>query len=99
MSGQKATGGRVEILIDSQTFDNIDKAREVSRTALALDPNALETRRARGYIFEATGDYENAVQFYRSAIELNPNLAILHMELGRFSVLEECLGFVCQRFR
>jgi tetratricopeptide (TPR) repeat protein len=74
---------RVEILIDSQTFDNIDKAREVSRTALALDPNALETRRARGYIFEATGDYENAIAFYKSAIELNPNLAILHMELGR----------------
>ncbi|HJS19782.1 MAG TPA: tetratricopeptide repeat protein [Anaerolineales bacterium] len=74
---------RTEILIDSQLFDNIDKAREVSRTALALDPNALETRRARGYIFEATGDYENAIQFYKSAIEVNPNLSILHMELGR----------------
>jgi tetratricopeptide (TPR) repeat protein len=74
---------RVEILIDSQSFDNIDKAREVSRTALALDPNALETRRARGYIFEATGDYENAIQFYKSAIEVNPNIPILHIELGR----------------
>ncbi len=74
---------RVEILIDSQSFDNIDKAREVSRTALALNPDALETRRARGYIFEATGDYVSAVQFYRSAIEVNPYLAILHVELGR----------------
>jgi len=74
---------RVEILIDSGSFENTDKAREVSRTALALDPNLLETRRARGYIFEATGDYENAIQFYKSAIELNPNLALLHMELGR----------------
>lgn len=74
---------KVEILIDSQSFDNIDKAREVSRTALALDPNALETRRARGYIFEATGDYENAIQFYKSATDVNPNIAILHIELGR----------------
>jgi tetratricopeptide (TPR) repeat protein len=74
---------RVEILIDSESFDNIDKAREVSRNALALDPDALETRRARGYIFEATGDYESAIQFYRSAIEVNPNIPILHMELGR----------------
>jgi len=74
---------RVEILIDSGSFENIDKAREVSRTALALDPNALETRRARGYIFEATGDYENAIQFYKSAIEVNPNIPILHLELGR----------------
>ena len=74
---------RVEILIDSQSFENIDKARQVSRDALNLDPNILETRRARAYIFEATGDYENAIIFYRSAIELNPNLALLHMELGR----------------
>jgi tetratricopeptide (TPR) repeat protein len=74
---------RVEILIDSGSFDNVDKAREVSRTALALDPNALETRRARAYIFEATGDYETAIQFYRSAIEVNGNIPILHMELGR----------------
>ncbi len=74
---------RVEILIDSGSFENIDAAREVSRTALALDPNALETRRARGLIFEATGDYENAIQFFRSAIEVNKNIPILHMELGR----------------
>jgi len=74
---------RVEILVDSNSSENIDKAREVSRTALQLDPNALETRRARGYIFEIYQDYENAIQFYRSAIEVNPNIPILHMELGR----------------
>lgn len=74
---------RVEILIDSNSFDNIEKAIEASRAALALDPNALETRRARGYIFEATGDYENAIQFYKSAIEVNPKISILHLELGR----------------
>src|SRR5689334_7257359 len=72
---------KVEILIDSGS-DNIEKAIDASRTALALDPNALETRRARGYIFEATGQYESAIQFYKSAIEVNPNIAILHMELG-----------------
>lgn len=74
---------RVEILIDSGSFENIDAAREVSRTALALNPDALETRRARGLIFEATGDYESAIQFFRSAIEVNQNIPILHMELGR----------------
>jgi len=74
---------RVEILIDSGLFDNIEKARQVSRDALTLDPNALETRRARGYIFEVTGDYENAIQFYKSALEVNPTIPILHIELGR----------------
>jgi tetratricopeptide (TPR) repeat protein len=72
---------KVEILIDSGS-DNIEKAIDASRTALALDPNALETRRARGYIFEATGQYESAIQFYKSAIEVNPNIAVLHIELG-----------------
>src|SRR5919197_811589 len=73
---------RVEILIDAG-LDNLEKAIESSRTALGLDPNALETRRARGYIFEVTGQYEEAVQFYKSALEVNPNIAILHIELGR----------------
>ena len=74
---------RVEILIDSGLFDNIEKAIEASRAAIGLDPNALETRRARGYVFEVTGDYEMAIQFYKSAIDVNPNIPILHLELGR----------------
>ena len=74
---------RVEILLDSGDFNNIEKAAQVSRDALALDPNALETRRARAYLLEATGNYEEAIQYYRSAIEVNPNISILHMELGR----------------
>ena len=74
---------RVEILIDSGDFNNIEKAIEVSKSALALDSNALETLRARGYLLEATSNYEEAVQYYRSAIEVNPNIPILHMELGR----------------
>lgn len=74
---------RVEILIDSQSFENIAKAAEVSRTALALNPDALETRRARAYVLEVTANYEEAVQYYRSAIEVNPNIAMLHLDLGR----------------
>lgn len=74
---------RVEILIDGGTFEDLATAAEVSRAALALDPNALETRRARAYLLEATANYEEAIQQYRSAIEVNRNIPILHMELGR----------------
>ena len=73
----------VEILIDSGSFDNTTKAIDVSKKALALDPNALETRRARAYLLEATSNYEEAIQYYRSALEVNPNIPMLHMELGR----------------
>ena len=74
---------RVEILIDSNSFANIEKAIQVSKDALTLNPDLLETRRARGYLLESTSNYEEAIQFYRSAIELNPYIPILHMELGR----------------
>jgi tetratricopeptide (TPR) repeat protein len=76
-----------EILIDTGLFENYDKAAEESRVAYALDPNLVETRRARAYVLENVGadryNYELAVQEYEAAIQLNPNIPILHMELGR----------------
>ena len=74
---------KVEILIDSGSFANIEKAIKVSQDALALNSDILETRRARAYLLEATSNYEEAIQFYRSAIELNPYIPVLHIELGR----------------
>jgi tetratricopeptide (TPR) repeat protein len=76
-----------EILIDTGLFENYEKASEHSKLAYNLDPNLLEAHRARAYVLENVGsdryNYELAVQEYRAAIELNPNLPILHMELGR----------------
>ena len=78
----------VEILVDSYlsgsgTFEGLDKAAIESKTALDLAPNILETHRARGYILEATGNYEEAIHEYQAAIAINPNIADLHMSLGR----------------
>ena len=76
-----------EILIDSGSFENYAKAADESRIAFTLNPNLIETHRARAYILEATGsegnNYELAIQEYKAAIELNHNIPILHMELGR----------------
>ena len=76
-----------EILIDTGLFENYAKASEESKIAFALDPNLIETRRARAYVLENVGgdryNYELAVQEYREAIALNPNIPVLHMELGR----------------
>lgn len=78
----------VEILIDSYlggtgTFEGIEKAAEESRVALDLAPNTLESRRARGYVLEATANYEEAIREYQAAITINPNIADLHLALGR----------------
>jgi tetratricopeptide (TPR) repeat protein len=76
-----------EILIDTGLFENYDLAADHSRIALTLDPALLEARRARAYVLENVGadvyNYEQAIQEYKAAIAINPNIPILHMELGR----------------
>jgi tetratricopeptide (TPR) repeat protein len=78
----------VEILVDSYlggigTFEGLEKAAAESRIALDLAPDSLESHRARGYILEATANYEEAIREFEAAITINPNIADLHLSLGR----------------
>jgi tetratricopeptide (TPR) repeat protein len=78
----------VEILIDSYLagtagFDNLNTAIEESRVALALAPDTIEAHRARGYILEATENYEQAIAEFQTAISYNENIPDLHLALGR----------------
>ncbi len=78
----------VEILVDSYyngtgQVNAIEKAIEASNVALALAPDKLETHRARGYILEATGNYEEAIREYEIAVGINGNIPDLHIALGR----------------
>ncbi len=66
-----------------QELDTLDLAIEESRTALALEPNLLEAHWARGYVFEITSNYEEAVAELDAAIAINPNISRVHMALGR----------------
>jgi tetratricopeptide (TPR) repeat protein len=72
----------VEILVDSDSFELLEKAIEESQVALALDPNALETHRARGIILEATQNYAEAVREFELAININPKIADLYLSRG-----------------
>ncbi len=72
----------VEILVNSGTFDLLEKAAEESRVALALDPNALETHRARGILLEATQNYDEAIAEFNLAININPKIADLYLKRG-----------------
>ncbi len=64
-------------------LDAIDKAAEESRVALSLSPGILESHRARGYVLEMTGNYEEAIREYEAAVAINKNIANLHLALGR----------------
>ncbi len=77
-----------EILIDSfqsgvSSFASLEKAIEQSRLAISLEPNTIEAHYARGYVLEATGNYQEALEEYQAALAINPNLADLHLALGR----------------
>jgi tetratricopeptide (TPR) repeat protein len=70
-----------EILVDEGP-STVLKAAEESRVAQALAPDTLITHRARGYVLEATQNYEDAVREYQAAIALNKNIPDLHLQLG-----------------
>ena len=70
-----------EILVD-QGAESIPKAIEESNVAVALAPNTLITHRARGYVLEATANYEEAVREYQEAVAINSNIPDLHIQLG-----------------
>jgi tetratricopeptide (TPR) repeat protein len=72
----------VEILVGSGSFDVLEKAIEESKVAIALDPNALETHRARGIIYEATQNYDEAIGEFNQAITINPKIPDLYLKRG-----------------
>ncbi len=77
-----------EILVDSYLngvgpFENLAKAAEESRVALALSPGTIEAHRARGYVLEATANYAEAIVEFEAAVAINGNIPDLHLALGR----------------
>ena len=67
----------------SGPFDALTKMSEESKVALSLAPGLLESHRARGYVYEATGNYADAISEYELAVQINKNIADLHISLGR----------------
>lgn len=61
----------------------IDEAAEASRRAQLLDPNSMETHRARGLVLEQTGNFEEAIAEYLAAIQINDKFSDVHLALGR----------------
>jgi len=62
----------------------IQTAIDESNAAISLAPNTLEARWARAYILTLTSsdNLELAVEQYKLAIQINPNIAQIHLELG-----------------
>lgn len=75
---------------DLGEINTLERAIEHSQKAMAIDPQMLEVRWARGYVLEVTGNYEEAIEQLQFAIEINDTIADLHMALGRnYFTIEE----------
>lgn len=59
-----------------------EKAASESNIALGLDANSLEAHRARGIVLQVTGNYEEAIQQFEAAAQINNHIADIHMALG-----------------
>jgi tetratricopeptide (TPR) repeat protein len=77
-----------EILIDNNITE-YGRALEEAQRALELDPNLLEAHRAMGYVWELTGNRQQALEAYQAAMLINPNLPRLHIDIGN---MQRALG-------
>ncbi len=68
-----------EILNDSGKWS---QGYTEAEAALRLDPNSLDAQRAMGYAQESVGDYESAIESYKNALKINPNLIIIYLRIG-----------------
>lgn len=77
-----------ELLVD-QFFANqggpniVERMSEESRVALSLGGGTVEAHYARGYVLEATGNYQEAIREYLAAAAINGNIAKIYLALGR----------------
>lgn len=71
-----------EILVNSGSFENVEKAIEESKVALALAPDTMEAHRARGALLEATQNYEEAIAEFKAALAINDDVPDLWISLG-----------------
>lgn len=69
-----------EIMIDEQRWDQASAAIE---GALARDPNHWEAHRVKGLFLENQGYYLDAIDSFKRAAELAPNMTFLFIKLGQ----------------
>ncbi len=59
------------------------EANDAAQTALRLDDRSVDAHRNYGYVLEGQGNYWMAVAEYEKALEIHPNLAYIHVTVGR----------------
>jgi len=70
-------------LLGEDVLGDLDRAIEASRKAESIAPGSLDAHWARAVVLENTQNNQEAVDEINQAIAINPNIAELHLILGR----------------
>ncbi len=68
-----------EVLVDAQ---NLLQAQNYIDQAVERDPSLMDVHRIDAYVLESYGSYTQAIEEYKKAIEIAPNLTFLYLRLG-----------------
>jgi tetratricopeptide (TPR) repeat protein len=68
-----------EILVDQQKWI---QAEQNIREAAERAPELMDVRRINGYTQESLGNYSLAINEYKEAIQINPNLTFIYLRIG-----------------
>lgn len=69
-----------EILIDQFKWV---QARQYIQQAMERDSSLMDVHRIQAYTYEILGEYNLAIQEYKKAIEITPNLTFLYISVGK----------------
>ena len=81
LDGQNVLGMAyyAEIMIDQQKWSQAEK---VILQALERGPEHMDVHRVYAYVLESTSFYNQAIEEYKKAIEITPNLTFLYISVG-----------------
>jgi len=81
LDGQNVLGMAyyAEIMIDQQKWSQAEK---VILQAIERGPELMDVHRVYAYVLESTSYYNQAIEEYRKAIDITPNLTFLYISVG-----------------
>ena len=74
------------------------EASDAAETAMKLDDRDVDVVRNYGYVQEVRGDWTAAIETYKRATEIHPNLSHIHIAIGRTLLVQGDLDAALSSF-